>query len=198
MNKKGFTLMEVLVVVAVMTAVVVLAMVNINKTRSQARDKVRVAHIQEIRLAIEQYRTACGEYPAQLVADTINGCPPGVTLGDFLSEVPDNPDYSETPHVYQNGVYDVNNTYNGYLYAGLTSSLGGKCFEYHLAVPLESTRESDGYSSNEFFSEDHDCAAVSLASEPYNRTCATSASDFSNADADTDYGLYDLRSANNC
>jgi len=193
MIKKGFTIIEVLVVVAVLTILVVLVLVNVSSVRVQSRDRVRIADIQEIRLAVEEYRTRCGEYPSGLGDATNNGCPAGTTMGDFLAQVPENPDYVNEPEYYADNLYNVANTYNGYMYAGLTSSLGGKCFDYHVGVPLESGPGTEGY-----LSEDHDCAEVTLLSEPYTRVCPSSENDFDNAQNDQQYGVYDLRSAQNC
>lgn len=195
---KGFTIIEVLVVVAVMTILVVMALVNVNRTRSQTRDKIRLAHLQEIRLAIEEYKSACGEYPARLELEENNGCPSGVTLGDFILELPVNPEYADIPSFYGgDGSTPEPFTYDGYLYVGLTNSLGGKCYEYHVGVPLESSKDGNSYRQADYFTEDHDCDDVSVSSEPYNRVCATSEDDFDGSN-DTTYGLYDVRSMNNC
>lgn len=197
MNKKGFTIIEILVVVSVLTILVVLVLVNINTTSSQTRDRVRISNIQEIRLAIESYRAKCGEYPNQLDRSADNGCPSGTTLGTFIYEIPTNLDYSEEPLFYGDGQYDEGDSYDGYIYAALTNSIGGKCFEYHIGVPIESGWDGEEYRQGDTFSNDHDCPSVTLASEPYNRTCASSADDF-DGDDDVSYGIYDMRSANTC
>ena len=199
MKQKGFTIIELLVVISIMILFVTLSVMSFTQTGAQSRDRVRIANIQEIRLAVEEYRQMCGEYPAGLTADTNNGdCPSGFSLGEVLPSIPENPEYSEDPGFYADQIYNVLGTYNGYMYAGLTTRTGGPCFEYHVGVPLESGRnDSGGYYNTEYLGEDHDCSDVSLSSSRYTRICSQSEDDFDGSE-DATHGVYDMRSANNC
>jgi prepilin-type N-terminal cleavage/methylation domain-containing protein len=196
MNTRGFTMVELLVVISIMTLVVIMSFANINQTRGAARDKVRMSNIQDIRLSLEQYKVQCGEYPATLELDADNGnCPDGFTLGDVLDEIPTSPTYSDEPPFYQEVAYS--SSYNGYYYAGLSTRNNGPCFEYHLAVPLEGPyhNSTSQYSTGGFLSEDYDCDEYEGT---YDSMCLGSTPDFDDADLDENFGLFDFRSANNC
>lgn len=197
MKYKGFTLMELMVVIAVMAIFLTLMVGNIGGSRAQNRDIVRVSHIQDIRLALEEYRSSCGEFPNTLELGANNGdCPSGFSLGDVVNELPVNPDYDSTAAFFTSS-YQYSNTFNGYVYAGLSNSANGSCYDYHLGVPLESMYND---SSNQFdvntryLREDHDCGD---GDTPFEFTCLGSRDDFDGNDDQFD-ALYDYRSANNC
>jgi prepilin-type N-terminal cleavage/methylation domain-containing protein len=65
-NKKGFTLLEILLVIAAIgiLAAIVLIAINPNKQIAQARDTVRQSDINTIQKALDQYLIQRGVYPA--------------------------------------------------------------------------------------------------------------------------------------
>lgn len=198
-KQKGFTLAEVMVVVGLIAVLLTMVLINLNRNRIQTRDNIRVADIQMIRLALEEYRANCGVFPATLELDTNNtrtslqqnspgGC--DFELGDFIAEIPIPPAYANSSA--------VNPQMNGsYLYVGLSSRSSGQrpCFDYHIAVQLENGKENN-YNNGENadnFANDHDFRATN--NETYRFVCTGSGSLIENAD-DDDYGLYDFRSSN--
>lgn len=197
----GFTIVELLVVIGIIAIILVVMIVNLDDSRAASRDTVRLADMQAIQLALQEYRSVCDEYPNRLELIANNGCPPNVTLGDFLSEIPENPYYNEEPASF----IELNNSvvaFNGYYYAGLSSSNGGPCYDYHLGVPLESGRVSaEEYQVTQYLTEDHDCPkVVSGTGSAFNMTaaCAGSEPDFEGGEEDSTYGVYDVRSTNTC
>lgn len=201
-KNSGFTIVELLVVVGIIAIILTIMIVNLNDSRAASRDTVRLSHIQAIQLALQEYRSMCDEYPNRLELTANNGCPGDVSLGDFISEIPENPFYRENPtsFVEENDAVD---DFNGYYYAGLSSSNGGPCYDYHLGVPLESGRVSDTeYQVTQNLREDYDCSEVDNVgpSSAFNMvaTCAGSESDFYGGEQDSTYGVYDVRSANTC
>lgn len=64
--KKGFTLIELLVVISIIGILVGLSLFGIEKTRGSSRDARRKADLEQIRSALEIYRSDCGRYPATL------------------------------------------------------------------------------------------------------------------------------------
>jgi len=190
----GFTLAEVMVVVGLIAILMTLLLINISRNRIRTRDNLRVADIQSIRLALEQYRASCGVFPATLDLDTNNtrtslpqnsnnGCQ--FELGDFISEIPTAPTRSNDSTV----TVDNDNIFGGYFYAGLSSRNDGSCFDYHIAAELEYV-DYDNEIPLTFLEQDHDFAA---GDAPFEYSCANSPDDFGDDD-DDDVGLYDFRS----
>lgn len=80
--QKGFTLVELLVVVAIIGLLAGIATVSVNSTRVRARDARRIADVKQMQNALELYNNAnAGIYPAKTAAD--------ITLGDADNDVID-------------------------------------------------------------------------------------------------------------
>jgi len=189
---KGFTLIELMVVITVMAIFLTLVIVNIDDSRATNRDTVRSSHVQEIRIALEEYKVRCGEYPNTLLLSANNGCPAGFSLGNVLKAIPVNPYYSSVPPFHLGN--SISSAFNGYYYAGLSTRSGGPCYEYHVGVPLEGNYNGSSYTINSLLSEDHDCAHEE---GKYAHTCTGSQVDFDGSN-DSSHGVYDFRSAKNC
>jgi prepilin-type N-terminal cleavage/methylation domain-containing protein len=72
--RQGFTLVELLVVLAIIALLSTVLFAGFDQAREQTRDKSRLASLKELQLAIEQYRAQYGTYPA-------TGC--GAAAGEF-------------------------------------------------------------------------------------------------------------------
>lgn len=181
-NKKGFTIIELLIVIAIVAILLALVMASFDAQRKKSRDNVRISDIQTIRLALDNYRLSCGEFPEALELTANNGCQAGVSFADFIGNIPQSPSYSSTN---QPSSLD-------YFYAGLSTSPGGRCYEYHIATQLEYGADNDfgDGEQSQFLDSDHDFAQFQ---GKYDKRCRNSDLDFDNADDDT-YGLYDFRS----
>lgn len=93
-SKSGFTILELLTVVAIIGILSAVALPNLMGTREHARDSERITEIAEIALGLELYYSTCRQYPnpaGGLTTGDSNGCPTGVTFGSFLSSVPTDP-----------------------------------------------------------------------------------------------------------
>lgn len=66
MNKKGFTLIEILVSIAIIAVLMSMSFVAFSASRKTARDGRRKADLEQIRTVLEMYRSDCHEYPASL------------------------------------------------------------------------------------------------------------------------------------
>lgn len=64
MNKKSFTLIEILVVVTIIALITSAAAVTYTQLGKQSRDSKRKADIEQIRAALEMYRSTNSQYPA--------------------------------------------------------------------------------------------------------------------------------------
>lgn len=140
---KGFTLVELMIVVAIMALLTGIVTANLSSVRAKSRDGKRISDMSQIQLALEQYFNRCGIYPAPtsngsvkpstyVSKDANNGCPSGITFGTFLSQVPKNIDGSEYGY-YTDPRSGLENTSYVLYNSGLTGQLTG----YGDSVPLE-------------------------------------------------------------
>lgn len=72
-NKKGFTLVELLVVISIIGLLSTLAVVSLSSARQKARDAKRASDVKQIQTALELYFSDQNTYPVVAAA---------VTLGD--------------------------------------------------------------------------------------------------------------------
>lgn len=93
-NQKGFTLIELLVVISIIGILVAIGAVSYQKTNQLSRDSRRKADLEQIRQALETYRSEVGTYPA-LATWTANLSP------DYISSIPTDP--KNGTYIYQPG-----------------------------------------------------------------------------------------------
>jgi len=193
-KQQGFTLVEIITIIALISIFSVFLISNVKKNRVKSENNVRVADIDTIRLALEEYRLACGEYPEKLEPDVHNGCRYGKKLSDFLEKIPVDPSFrgygSDHIAVVESTLYpssQISST-NVYLYTGLSDTPGGKCYDYHIGAVLKDVSEG-----NEFLQADHDAIE---GEGIYRYPCRDAKDDFGEGIGDDAEGLYDFRSAN--
>ena len=68
--KKGFTLVELLVVIAIIGILSTLSVVSLNSARAKARDARRLSDIKQIRTALDMYYDASSTYPTTSCTST--------------------------------------------------------------------------------------------------------------------------------
>ncbi|MGC9605228.1 MAG: prepilin-type N-terminal cleavage/methylation domain-containing protein [Minisyncoccia bacterium] len=88
LTSRGFTLIELMVVVVVITLLSGIIYANFSSSRGKARDAQRVSDAGQIQLALGLYYDRCGQYPATLAISANSGCPSGITLGSYISQIP--------------------------------------------------------------------------------------------------------------
>lgn len=188
-NRRGFTLVEMMVVISLMAVLLVMMVSNAQKQKIKARNNVRIADIQTIRLALEDYKLACGEYPAWVGEDANNGCRNGESFSDFLAHIPVNPNHPDpqwSSYITSSGIDDS----NGYLYAGLSTSDGGKCYDYHIGVEIEMTNQD-----MKILDTDHD---AKKGTGKFDSRCSGADVDFGQSgEQEDERGMYDFRSNSN-
>lgn len=110
---RGFTVMELLVVMAIMGILYTVVMSSVGDSRSKGRDSKRIADISLIQLILEKYYDEYSKYPNSL---------------------------SELSSSYDSSVPEKDSQEIDYKYAALNSdktSCSDKCQFYHLGVSLE-------------------------------------------------------------
>lgn len=132
-SRRGFTVLEFLIVVGIMSILMALILVGLTGARNRATDQKKIANLQTVAVALEQYRDICRVYPAVLTATET--CPElgGRELGDLIKEI---------------DIYDFNGAGSSseYLYVPIESVYGpGVCIRYHLGVELLS--QTDAYAA---------------------------------------------------
>jgi len=125
-NKKGFTLVEMITVLAIIGILTSIVIVSLDKVRSQSRDKKRMGDIKSLQLALENYYNRNGRYPNSL-NDLVT---PGV-----LAALPVDPSTnSTTTYKYSRMDKATKNSLGNWIWPG-------SCLYYHLAITLENNMQ---------------------------------------------------------
>lgn len=134
-NRKGFTLVELLVVVAIIGLLSTLAVVALGNARQKARDARRVSDIKQIQTGLELYFSDNNSYPIVAAATVLGST--GQTLSSgagfsttasgttYMARVPGNPSPGGTDYSY------TSNNNDG------TACTTGSCPSYRLTFTLE-------------------------------------------------------------
>lgn len=84
--KKGFTLIELMVVITIIALLSAALFVNFNDARMLSRDKARMTSLKEVQLSLELYKAQYGNYPASgCSVGTSNFAGPGTASASGLS-----------------------------------------------------------------------------------------------------------------
>ncbi len=137
--KFGFTLVELLVIIAIMSVLSTIIYASFNTARAKSRDQKRVSDISLISLALEQYFNRYGQYPVSTSSLSTGG-------NKFL------PYWPVTPNSYSQ--------YN-YFPIAYSNVSGSPCISYHLWTKLEASSSylisKKGFSSSPLPTGLYDC-----------------------------------------
>lgn len=87
-NKKGFTLLELIIVIFVIAIISTIVIVSLSGSRQKGRDAKRISDVTQIQIALETYYQLENSYPGQLIpGQPLIGSSTGVV---FLSQIPKN------------------------------------------------------------------------------------------------------------
>ncbi len=141
---KGFTVLELLIVIAIMCILMGLILVGLQSARSHSRDEDRVTNLQTVVVGLTQFYDVCRNYPQTL--DPATTCssllPSGKTLVDFIPDI---------------ASYNFNQTGSDYTYTALTTDplTANDCTNFHIAVKLEGNASSFTSSKTSFLLTDY-------------------------------------------
>lgn len=127
-NKKGFTLLEILLVIAAIgiLAAIVLIAINPNKQLAQARNTTRQVDINTLQKALDQYLIATGSYPISINNTPGYICNTGteqvgggtncsgridlrVLVPDYIAAIPRDSQATGNSTGYRTAINDINN-----------------------------------------------------------------------------------------
>jgi len=113
-NRKGFTLIEILIAVSIIAILTAIGIVSYASVNRRARDAKRFGDLEQIRSALEMYRSDNGYYPA-VNTGSFGGVSaldaPLNTSGGYIQALPTDP--QPTKHSY---FYEANNSTSGKYY----------------------------------------------------------------------------------
>lgn len=144
----GFSLVELLVVVAIMGILSSIVVVALGSSKQKSRDSKRIADIKTIQIALSTYYANNGFYPRNIYAasNAVAGADPGNGLAPaYIAVVPTDPSggtggcSGTGANAAGTGCY----RYNGYLTAGSTCNLTTPPYIYHLGAAFEDTSNNN-------------------------------------------------------
>ena len=130
-TQKGFTLVELMVVIGIIGILSTVLMVSFTGIRARNRDVERKSNLKDIQFALELYRTDKGGYP--IGAGTFSGCGEAWTVTEgtstitYMSKIPCDP-LKPTDGIYL------------YLPDGCSGTL---CSSYKIQACLENEKDKD-------------------------------------------------------
>lgn len=121
---KGFTVLEFLIVLAIILLLIAIILPNLQKSREKSVEEKKVSDIKIVALGLEQYKQICGSYPEKI--EKLATCPQmnsETNLGTFIPEL-DKLQFSVGSSEYL------------YYPISLNPIDTNECTGYHLAVKL--------------------------------------------------------------
>ncbi len=123
--KKGFTILELLVVIVIIGIIASMTFVALNGVRAKARDAKRISDIRQVQSALEIYKNDNGVYPP--AGSVVSGQPLVANGQTYMTKVPSSPnvpDGSCSSDTYSYGTSDQTNYTLNFCLGGAVNSAG--------------------------------------------------------------------------
>jgi general secretion pathway protein G len=120
-NTQGFTLLEVLVSATIIAVLTVIGVVSYGSVNRRSRDVKRKSDLEQVRSALEMYRTDNGSYPGVNVGSfgSFSALGSGVLVSTYTPAMPEDPQPSQYTYYYTPTNFDaVTAKYYGYCVCG--------------------------------------------------------------------------------
>jgi type II secretion system protein G len=95
-NQKGFTIIELLVVIVIIGILVALALPNLFAAQARGRDSDRKNELKNLQQRLESYFNDNGAYPTGALTAATTATPPGIGASQDEAEGPRGDDYTYT------------------------------------------------------------------------------------------------------
>ncbi len=124
--KKGFSFVELLVSVTIIGILATVGIVTYTEFVKSSRDAKRKGDLEQIRGALEMYRSKNSSYPVSITfgGDICDPAPGGCTSGTYLKTIPKDPKSTLNYYYTSDG---LTYTLGAYLEQGSTSDCGTNC-----------------------------------------------------------------------
>jgi type II secretion system protein G len=89
---RGFTLVELMVVIAIIALLTGIIITNLTASKGKGRDAKRISDVGQIQLALELFFDRCKIYPPTITPGATDAkCPSGVTFTTYITNIPKDP-----------------------------------------------------------------------------------------------------------
>lgn len=106
-SKLGFTLIEILIVVAIIAILASVVLIGLGPLQRQGRDARRISDLKQVQTGLELYYNREGQYPPSGVSWDADIIAPLKAADIGVSNVPADPSSGKTYHYWSNGTQYV-------------------------------------------------------------------------------------------
>ena len=133
--RRGFTLLELLVTATLIAVLTVIGIVSYSSVNKRSRDVKRRSDLEQLRSALEMFRSDQTQYPGHTSYPTIQDATfndasilgPAIVANNYIPSIPTDPDGKSTYYYEPTSSNNVNNGYCVCAMLEITPSSAGTC-----------------------------------------------------------------------